>query len=171
MAYAIRLCARWCGGGITGRARELAAELVQESITRLLEGRRPWNPKQVSLEGHLCGVIRSLVSNEATSADAHLRATDDLAKAAEDGAAQTFGQPLTPEDFYLSKEACAEIEADAYEAAGSDPILAQLVEALADGAGTADEISTATGLTTKQIYLAKDKLKKRHKSILKKRTI
>ncbi len=78
-------------------------------------------------------------------------------------------RPITPEEFYLSKEACEQIEEDAYDAASTDDSLIAFVQAVADGAFEVGEIAKANNVPPERIYLAKDKLKKRYKALLKKR--
>jgi len=49
------------------RSREAAEELTQEALLRLMTT-RPWNPLgKTSLERHVCGIVRSLLSAERTS--------------------------------------------------------------------------------------------------------
>ncbi|HKF48019.1 MAG TPA: hypothetical protein VKB38_11730 [Terracidiphilus sp.] len=43
-------------------------DLVQRAVTELLEGRRAWNPKNVSFVGVLFGAMRSIASNHKANA-------------------------------------------------------------------------------------------------------
>src|SRR6266851_3164374 len=81
----------------------------------------------------------------------------------------TVSRPPAPDAHYLSKEACEEIEADAYEAAGDDPVLAKVVETITDGQFGIEDICRATGLNSKEVYAAKKKLKLSRLKILKRR--
>ncbi|WNG20406.1 hypothetical protein [Cystobacter fuscus] len=167
MAFAIRLSSALHGGGLVPAVRERAEEYVHEAIKLTLDESRAWNPDKVPLGLHLCGVVRSLISNEIRSAAARLREEGAWEETAEARADMSVPRPITPEEFYLSKETCEVIENDAYQAADKDEELMKVVEAVVDGAFDIDMIAKATGLPSKSIYSAKDKLKKRRNSILK----
>lgn len=167
VAYAITICRTkpWFNGTvatISGAARELALDAVD----RTLRETRPWKAAKVPLGAHLYSVVDSLASNWATAAETRAARFAALDPAETDRSADaSVRRPATPEEFYLSREACDAIEADAYEAAGSDPILEKFVEAVADGHFDISEICRVTGLTSEEVYASKRKLKARRKAI------
>ncbi|MBU8900718.1 hypothetical protein KRR26_34440 [Corallococcus sp. M34] len=168
MGYALGL-AKLLYGGMGPEAAAYAEELVHEAIAQTLGDQRAWNPAKVSLTGHLCGAVRSLFSNEAASAQARSRDGSAWESVAETSVDPVVPRPLTPEAYLLTQEACERIEADAYEVAGQDPTLEAVVLAVSDGAYTIDDIAAATGMTPKEVYAAKEKLKRRREAPPKKK--
>jgi hypothetical protein len=55
-----------------------AKDLLQEGVTRTLDGRRKWNPKQVDFVGHLLGCMRSIASELAKRARLELEAVEEF---------------------------------------------------------------------------------------------
>ncbi|WP_155893204.1 hypothetical protein [Cystobacter fuscus] len=164
---------KWCKiypwvGGTSVTVKDRAFEFVREALTLTLQGRRPWKNNSVPLAGHLIGTVQSLISNAIRSADAQTRSTDDPAAINEDRVDPINTRPQTPEGFYLSKEACEQIESDAYAAAGEDENLGKFIEAVIDGHYEVAELVEVTGMSADQIYAAKEKLKRRRAAILKK---
>lgn len=167
MAFALQLAEKLYGGK-SHSATDYAQGLFQEAVAQTLGGTRGWKPEEVPLWVHLCGTVRSQFSNEAASAQARTRGGHEWEKAAD--AMDPSSRQFTPEDYLLSQEASEAIEAEAYELAGQDPALTGLVQAIADGAYEIGAISAAAKMTAKEIYAAKEKLKRRRGALTKKRT-
>ena len=170
LSYALRLCATkpWFNGSLE-TIRQTAQDLLNTAIVTTLDGSRTWDPSKVALTNHLCGTIKSLGSNLATSATMQTRGADIDSPSIDRSADATVSRPAAADAHYLSKEACEEIEADAYEAAGDDSVLAKVVEAITDGQFGVEDICGVTGLNSKEVYAAKKKLKLRRLKILKRR--
>jgi len=170
MSYALRLCATkpWFNGGVE-TIRQTAEDLLHTAIETTLDGSRTWDPSKVTLTDHLCGTIKSLASNLATSAAMQTRGAEIDSPSIDRSVDATVSRPPAPDAHYLSKEACEEIEADAYEADGDDPVLAKVVETITDGQFGIEDICRATGLNSKEVYAAKKKLKLSRLKILKRR--
>ncbi len=142
---------------VVSAARELLSTALTETLA--YEARR-WDPKRVDLSAFLCGVIKSVASNAVARSRAEALERSGLDDV-EGRADVSVGRPHEPEEFYLSHEACAQIEAEAHALAGEDPLIARFLSAVHAGLHEVDEICRATGLTAKEVYAARGKLSKR----------
>ena len=143
VAYAIGLCKTkpWFNGSAE-TIRDAAQDLALDAFDRTLKGARRWDPT-TPLEAHLRSVVDSLASNRATAAAtraARFAAVDP--QETERSADASIARPTTPEAFYLSREACDAIEADAYDAAGGDPIWRSSFRRLRTGTTTSPKSAT-----------------------------
>ncbi len=162
LAYALKRARLlpWVGSpdGVVASARELVGAALELTLAYRV---RRWDPARVELSGFLCGVIKSLASNEV--ARARSREPGGLGEEEEVDmrADASVARPVEPEAFYLSNEACEQIEAEARALAGEDPVLGRFLKAVESGLHEVEEICGATGLTAKEVYAVRGKLQKR----------
>jgi DNA-directed RNA polymerase specialized sigma24 family protein len=152
LAYAVGVvrATRWARDQIPPEGQE-AADLVQEAIRRVIEGKRQW-PPGVALDQLLMGIVRSLVSHLANSPEnRHDRLTDGLVDKGEGLPPETAPLP-TPEELTMQRQACEGLVGEAFAAADGDPVLGKIIEAVADGHMKAAEIAEATGLRPQQVH-------------------
>jgi len=150
-----------------------AEELAQEAVVRVLDGDRTWDPTKVDLVFFLKEVMRSILNADLKSPAA---AKDSLNgdQANESGTAgsgaderlgvlddRDRGLARSAEQQLLESEKCAAIVDRALDAAGTDPVLGKLVNAIVEGCSKSAEIAQATGLSVDQVYEATRKLRRR----------
>ena len=158
------------GSNSMGKAAE---ELAQEAVVRVLDGDRTWDPTKVELVFFLKEVMRSILNADLKSPAA---AKDSLNgdQANESGTAgsgaderlgvlddRDRGLARSAEQQLLESERCAAIVDRALDAAGTDPVLGKLVNAIVEGCSKSAEIAQATGLSVDQVYEATRKLRRR----------
>lgn len=165
LAHALYECSRysWRGAGQAGRFMDAdlshlakgmsAADLVEQALELTLDGRRPWDQaKFPDITAHLKWVIRSLVSNLATSSDnARLSGLPEN----EDG---TEAELPAPEE--LDEGAAGELRERLRSAAQDDPLLVKVIALLGEEKRP-EEIAAALNLTRRDIYRLTRKLRRR----------
>lgn len=146
----------------THTVADAAEELAQEAIVRTLEGKRQWDPSRVpDLESYLYWVMRSIVHAAAQSPGSRVAFFDDEQETSLESLSESTQDAATPEATCLLAEEVALREKAIWDAAGDDPILLKLVEAVMDGCGKPAEIADKTGWPPKVVYEAMRKLRRR----------
>lgn len=146
-----------------------ARDLVNEAVTRVLEGRRAW-PEDVGFVSYMRGVMDSIVWGEWKKVRLHQPIGGEVEN--EDGRApRQLAAVETPREELIEQ---AEAEARVYEileAAQGDERLEKIVEAyLADGCDRPRHVAKRLGITDKDVYVAQKKLERRVLSARKKVT-
>ena len=137
-----------------------AADLVQDSVKLVIEGKRPW-PAELGLEALLVGIVRSLASHLAEGpANRHDDFDPDIADTQN---AKDPDRPTAPdpEELVLQKQACEGLIAEAFAAAGDDTVINRIIEAAMEGHVRAEGIAQATGLSREQVYEGNRRLRRR----------
>jgi len=161
---------RWRTGNREDLAKGWKAnDLVNEAVKRMLAGKRQWNPeKDPDLLLYLRNVIDSLVSNLAKDKDNRLvtyipeeagRDPEEMLNRAPAGSPHAEylspTSPLIEDGITESRTATPEEESlleEIFTAAGKNPELQSVVDAIMDGNGKPTLIATATGLDVERVY-------------------
>ncbi len=170
LVHAICECRKysWRGAGNTGSfvdadlshlAQGLsAADLVQQAVALTIEGRRPWDENKVpDITVHLKWVIKSLVSNLATSADNIQLAAEMPGAGEEDGAAEPQTFAVLPE---LTEPESGKVRERLFEAVKDDSALVRVLS-LIEEEKKPEEIAGLMELSRKDVYQLTRKLRRR----------
>lgn len=168
LVHTICECKRytWRGGGsgsfmdadLSHLAKGLSAvDLVQQAVALTLEGRRPWDENKFpDIMAHLKWVIKSLVSNLATSSDntqlAELPETGE-----EDHAAEQPGAAALRD---MTEAESGALRARLFEAVKDDGILSRVLSLLEEEKSP-EEIAGLMKLSRKDVYQLTRKLRRR----------
>ncbi|MBI4676103.1 MAG: hypothetical protein HY748_00800 [Elusimicrobia bacterium] len=150
-----------------GRSEALAsgvspADVVQEAMALTMDGSRPWNKeKYPDICLHLRWVIRSLISNLATSADnRQLRQVPEewsAAEAQEPAEAEILRSAAGPE--------AEELSGRVLDAVKDDPVLVRVLGHLKEGRKPR-HVAELMGLAEKDVYRLTQKLRRRLAGVL-----
>jgi len=142
------------------------ADLVNQAISKALEGNRKWNPEKCSLYTFLCGIIKSDISHLYDGPDHKNLLREYGAVSDEDGSTKSpsliDGQASTtdgPKDAALKDESEEKV-IEFYLTLDDDKDLQRLCDYLVDGK-TPSEIATLMNVPPSEIYNARKRLKRR----------
>jgi len=169
LVHAICECRKysWRGAGNTGGFLDAdlshlaqgisAADFVQQAVALTMEGRRPWDENKFpDITAHLKWVIKSLVSNLATSSDntqvAELPETGDEDHTAEQPAPAAFRDMPEPESSALRDRL--------FQAVKDDGVLSRVLS-LIEEEKNPEEIAGIMELSRKDVYQLTRKLRRR----------
>jgi hypothetical protein len=138
------------------------ADIVQQAMLLTMNGSRPWNQeKYPDIVNHLRWVIRSLISNLATSADN--RQVQELPADPEENQRQEL-----PETSILRGSVgpeAADLSSRIQEAINDDPQLVEVLDRLQQG-GKPRDVAAIMGLAEKDVYRLTQKLRRRLAPVL-----
>ena len=169
LVHAICECRKysWRGSGNTGRFMDAdlshlaqglsAADIVQQAVALTIEGRRPWNEKKIpDITVHLKWVIKSLVSNLATSSD-----NTQVAEPPETGDEHCTAEQPDPATFRNMPEPESGAFRDRlFQAVKDDRVLSRVLS-LIEEEKSPEEIAGIMELSRKDIYQLTRKLRRR----------
>jgi hypothetical protein len=139
--------------------------VVQESVRKLLDGTRVWNPDRVDLLGFLMGIVRSEISHLAG-----LKDTQQANNCLSPEEIENFqGDSFDPEQLLEEKEE-ARVIYEAYQElinqAESNPEYGAIALCLMSGVSKAADIAKETGIEIKKVYSLKRNWQKDFEKIL-----
>lgn len=155
--FLIRTRANWIARGVLPRGYD-GPSLAMEALTRVLEGRRrPWDPqKEPTLLAYLRSVVKSIFSEllkAATRESVEVAPVDSEGRDLVAAAASTeVGADLELEQSQLQEAILGQFHED------DDQLV---LMCLFEGVVKPAEIAAETGLSTKDVYRVKQKIKRR----------
>jgi DNA-directed RNA polymerase specialized sigma24 family protein len=156
-------------GLIYGRSHDIALpggqsaeDIVQETVSRFLEGKRKWKPSRVALFDFLKGIASSLISHHHELKETKLRDTRVLVdtNAPEDDIPGTRRQEAvdptgTPEEALIPFDTLNTAFNRLCENAGEEEDYNLVLMCIEDGITKPTEIASETGLDILQVYTVK----------------
>ena len=150
---------RWSRGSNLAEGNE-AKDLVHDAVLQILERNRAW-PPGLDLEALLVGVVRSSASHLVEGpANRHDNFAPEVADAQQAKDPEQIPAP-TPEQLLQERQSCDVLVREAFDAAGKDPVLNKIIEALMEGHEKANDIASAKGLTLSEVYEGNRRLRRR----------
>jgi len=140
--------------------------VVQESVRKLLDGTRDWNPDRVDLLGFLRGAVKSEIS--------HLAGLKDTQQTNKCLASEEFenfqgDDRLNPEQLLVEKEE-AKVICEAYQElinqAENNPEYEAIAVCIMSGVSKAADIAKETGIEINRVYSLKRNWQKDFEKIL-----
>jgi DNA-directed RNA polymerase specialized sigma24 family protein len=148
--------------GIALPGGQSVEDIVQETVSRFVKGKRKWNPSRVALFDFLKGIASSLISHHHELKETQLRDTRVLVdtNAPEDDIPGTRTQEAvdptgTPEEVLISLDTLKTAFKRLYENAGEEEDYNLVLMCIEDGITKPAEIASETGLDVLQVYAVK----------------
>jgi len=162
------------GGGIALPGGQSPEDIVQETVSRFLEGKRKWNPSRVTLFDFLVGVARSLISHHHELKETQSRETRVLVhtNVPEDDTPGTRRQEAvdsarTPEEAIIPLDTLNKAFKRLYEKAGEEEDYNLVLMCIEDGITKSAEIAGETGLDVLRVYAVKRRVLKDLENVIK----